>query len=109
VTYSLSGTDASSFDIDSSGKITAKDGVTLDYETDQSYSVVVEATDSNGHENTANVVINLSDVNEAPTASSISSLSGISNQSFSNDISSKVLRLLVVRQPLPSRPRTKVD
>ncbi len=47
VTYALSGTDASSFDIDAStGQLQTK--AALDYETQPSYEVTVTATDSDG-------------------------------------------------------------
>ena len=66
VTYSLSGTDAASFDIGSStGQITTKTNVTYDYETKSSYSLSVDASDGKLTASTP-VAINLNDVNEAP-------------------------------------------
>ena len=67
LTYTLEGTDAASFDIDSaSGQIQTKAGVTYDYETTPSYAVVVKADDSNGGTDTVAVAINLLDVPEPP-------------------------------------------
>ena len=77
LSYSLSGTDAASFEIDAaSGQISLAQGVTLDYESKRSYHVTVEVTD--GHDELGddedpdvidarrNVTISVTDVNEAP-------------------------------------------
>ena len=49
LTYSLTGTDASKFDIGSStAQITVASGTTLDYEAKTSYSVTVNVTDKKG-------------------------------------------------------------
>ncbi len=83
LSYSLGGTDASSFDISSStGQITVATGTTLDYETKKSYSVTVTmavsgTTSVTGTGNTGlspngtgnyliPVTINITDVNETP-------------------------------------------
>ena len=66
VTYSLSGTDAASFDIGSStGQITTKTNLTYDFETKSSYTLAVNATDGKLTASTP-VTIDLNDVNEAP-------------------------------------------
>ena len=80
LTYSLGGTDADSFDIDSSnGQIKTRTGVTYNFEaTKNSYSVTVnvrDSKDSAGNTDTTidatiTVTINLTNVNEAPTVSS---------------------------------------
>ena len=79
LTYSLGGTDASSFDIvATSGQLRTKSGVTYDYETKSSYTVTVSVSDgkdSAGNTDTATdatitVTINLTDVNEAPVFTS---------------------------------------
>ena len=75
--YSLTGTDAASFEIDAaSGQIRLASGVELDYEGKRSYRVTVEVTD--GHDELGDdedpdvtdarrsVTINVTDVNEAP-------------------------------------------
>ncbi|MDE2778132.1 MAG: cadherin domain-containing protein [Chloroflexota bacterium] len=65
LTYTLEGTDAASFDIvQSSGQIQTK--VALDYETKQSYTVTVKATDPSNLTDTIVVTINVVDVNEPP-------------------------------------------
>ncbi len=67
VTYSLSGTDAASFEIGSStGQITTKAGVTYDYETKSSYSLTVEASDGKLSDSIA-VTVSLTDVTETTT------------------------------------------
>ena len=65
LTYTLEGTDAASFEIDStSGQIQTKSGITYDYETTSSYSVTVRADDGNGGTATIAVAIDLLDVDE---------------------------------------------
>ena len=75
LTYSLSGTDAASFDLDTStGRIKTK--AALDYEAKATYSVNVEVTDSEtdsgqldtSTDDTIAVTINIIDKNEPPTA-----------------------------------------
>ena len=75
LTYSLTGTDANDFTIDSaSGQIKVKSA--LDYEGDASYSVTVQVTDNKKADGTADtkiddtitVTVNVLDVNEPPTA-----------------------------------------
>ena len=69
LTYTLEGTDASSFSIAStSGQIRTRSGVTYDYETTPSYTVIVKADDNNGGTDTVTVTIDLTDVNEPPRA-----------------------------------------
>ncbi len=69
VTYSISGTDATSFTIDTdSGQL--KPNQTLDYETKSSYSVTITAKDPSELSDTIDVTINVNDVNEAPVFSS---------------------------------------
>ena len=62
--YSLSGTDAASFEIESGLNDSAKAGqittaMKLDYETKSRYTVVVTATDPSGATDTINVIINV--------------------------------------------------
>ena len=65
--YSLEGTNAASFGIDSgTGQLSTS--AALDYETKDTYSVVVKATDPDGLSGTIDVTINVTDVvDEAPT------------------------------------------
>ena len=68
LTYSLEGTDAASFEIDSgTGQIKTVTGVTYDHEAAQnSYSVTVKAADGNGGSDTIAVTIDVTDVAEQP-------------------------------------------
>ena len=71
LTYTLEGgMDASSFSIVStSGQIRTRSGVTYDYETKSSYTVIVKADDGNGGTDTVTVTITLTDdLNELPLA-----------------------------------------
>ena len=65
LTYSLGGTDAASFSInsDSGSLYTSAD---LDYETKNAYSVTVYVSDGNGGSDSITVTIDVLDVNEAP-------------------------------------------
>lgn len=70
--YSLSGTDAADFNINSStGAVTAK--VAYDYETKSSYSITVTGTIPGIDSDSQNITINVQDVNESPTDISLSS------------------------------------
>ena len=76
LTYSLSGTDASSFTItsdtgvdqddDRGGQISVASGVKLDYETKPTYMVTVTATDPDGLSDSIDVTIMVTDMDEAP-------------------------------------------
>ena len=67
LTYTLSGADAGTFDIESAtGQMVTKEGVSYDYETQTSYSVTVEVSDGNGGSASIAVTVNLTDVDEAP-------------------------------------------
>ncbi|MCG9126313.1 cadherin domain-containing protein, partial [Candidatus Poribacteria bacterium] len=63
LTYTLSGTDAASFAIDStSGQLSTK--TALDYEVKKSYSVTITATDSDSETGSIAVTINVNDVSD---------------------------------------------
>ena len=65
LTYTLSGTDAGSFNINSAtGQLTTKAGVELDYETKSTYTVTVTVSDAQGNIDIISVTINIQDVNE---------------------------------------------
>ncbi|MCG9129645.1 cadherin domain-containing protein [Candidatus Poribacteria bacterium] len=67
LTYSLGGTDASSFSIDeSSGQIQTSSA--LDYEAKTSYSVIVAVSDGNNGLDRISVTINVTDVVESPNS-----------------------------------------
>ena len=64
LTYTLGGTDASAFSINStSGQL--KTSAPLDYETKSSYSVTVSVSDSNNGSDSISVTINITDVDDA--------------------------------------------
>ena len=70
LTYSLEGTDAASFGINSgSGQLSTS--AALDYETKDTYSVVVKATDPGGLSDTIDVTINVTDVVEEDPADTV--------------------------------------
>ena len=65
LTYALSGTDASSFTINSSsGQIMVGTGTMLDFEDKASYTVTVTATDPDGADDTITVTVTVGNVNE---------------------------------------------
>ena len=67
--HRLGGTDADSFEIDSStGQIKTREGVTYDHEARSTYTVTVTAYHSNCGTDDATVTINVNDVNEPPRA-----------------------------------------
>ena len=70
-TYTLSGTDASSFEV-VGGELKLKDSVTADYETKSSYAVTVIATDSEELTTSQAFTVTVNDVNEAPSAITLS-------------------------------------
>ena len=85
LTYTLSGTDAASFDIDRpDGQL--KNKAKLDYETKNSYMVTVTATDSDGLSASIDVTIKVTDVDEAPeiTVGGLA-ISGIARVDYAED------------------------
>ena len=65
LTYALSGTDASSFTINSSsGQIMVGTGTMLDFEDKASYTVTVRATDPDGADDTISVMVEVTNVDE---------------------------------------------
>ena len=87
ITYSISGTNSSYFDIVSNtGVITFK--TTPDFETKSSYSITVKATDTSNNVATQNLTVNLNDVDEvAPNITSNSSYSVAENQTTAFTVS----------------------
>ena len=79
VTFSLSGTDADSFEI-VEGKLQLKSGISADYETQTSYSVTVTGTDSDGLTTSEDFTINVNNLNDnSPVISSDSAYSMVEN------------------------------
>ncbi len=65
LTYSLNGTDAEAFTVDSTtGQL--QTSATLDYETKSSYSVTITASDGKGGITSIDVTINVTDIDETP-------------------------------------------
>ena len=96
LTYSLSGTDAASFDIDAaSGQLTTKEGVSYDYETQASYALTMEASDGNGGSATIDVTVSLTDVEETPPESQEASV----NNAPVFDIGSSAAFILAENSP----------
>ena len=90
LTYSLSGTDAASFEIDAnSGQLRLASGVSLDFEGKKSYRVTVSVSDGADQnddpddviDDTINVVVSVTNVNEAPVVSGDTSPSIAENSS----------------------------
>ena len=94
--YSLSGTDAASFDIDSgTGQLRVSSGLELDFEGKRTYRVTVEVTDGrdeNGDDDMdaiddrQNVTITVTNVNEAPVVTGNTTPSFVENGS--NEVAS---------------------
>ena len=63
----LSGTGNTNFEVDADGIITLKAGASLDYETDQSYSLTAIAQNSAGNSNSVSVIISIGDILDTAT------------------------------------------
>ena len=82
--YSLGGTDAASFDINStSGQLRTK--AALDYEDKHTYSVIVSVTDNNGGNDSINVTIRVNDINEAPEFANASATFSVDENTASGE------------------------
>ena len=67
LTYSLTGADAESFDIEgATGQLTTREGAAYDYESRSTYAVTVTAEDPEGAIASIAVTVNLTDVDETP-------------------------------------------
>ena len=115
LTYSLSG--ASDFVIDATGQIRVAPGVTLDREHTPSYDATVTATDRSNASDSITVTINVSNVNEAPTAVNDTATTA-EDQSVRIDVLANdtdpdtekaALRVSVLTQPLNGRARVESD
>ena len=73
ILYLLSGADAASFDIDSTGQIMVGASAKLDHETNPAYEVTVTARDLEGLSSSVDVTIKVTDVDEPPDISGPSS------------------------------------
>ena len=84
--FTLEGTDAASFDLvtlPDSARLRTKTGVTYDYETKSSYSVMVKVDDGHGGTATASMTINVTDVNEPPARPAAPSVSSVADSTTS--------------------------
>ena len=82
LTYSLQGTDATSFGFDASARqFKTKPGTVYDYEARSSYSVTVQADDGNGGTATTVVTVSLTNAAEVPSAPSAPTVSEVSGDS----------------------------
>ena len=87
LTYSLEGTDASSFAFDAAARqIKTKSGVTLDHEADGSHEVAVKADDGNGGTDTIAVTITVTDVAEPPVAPAAPTVAATDGSTTSLDV-----------------------
>ena len=80
--FTLEGTDAASFNLvtlPDSARLRTKTGVTYDYETKSSYSVIVKVDDGHGGTATASMTINVTDVNEPPARPAAPSVSSVAD------------------------------
>ena len=87
LTYSLEGTDAAKFSIDSSGQIRTQGGLNFDRETKASYSVTVKADDGNGGTDTIAVTITVDNAVEKPLAPGMPTVTATSGSTTSLDVS----------------------
>ena len=115
LTYSLSG--ASDFVIEDTGQIQVAPGVTLDREHTSSYNATVTADDRSNASDSITVTINVSNVNEAPTAVNDTAMTR-EDQSVRIDVlandtdpdTEKANLMVSVRtQPLNGRARVESD
>ncbi|SFD70521.1 carbohydrate-binding protein [Roseivivax sediminis] len=68
----------SRFEIDGDDQLNLVTGVSLDHETEETVSVDVTATDETGQSVTQTIVVNVNDLNEAPTLAAGASLDNLS-------------------------------
>ena len=88
LTYSLEGTDAAKFTVNSSsGQIQTRAGEKYDRETKVSYSVTVKADDGNGGTDTVAVTITLTNAVEIPLAPGMPAVAATSGSTTSLDVS----------------------
>ena len=115
LTYSLAG--ASEFVIDATGQISVAPGVTLDRERISSYEATVTATDRLNESDSITVTINVSNVNEAPTAVNDTATTDedtrvsidVLDNDTDPDTERAALRVAVLTQPLNGRARVEAD
>ena len=82
-TYALSGTDKDFFEL-SGTTLKLKEASTADFETKSSYDVTITTTDAGGLSKAQDLTVNVTDVNDNPTAVALSSSSFDENTSGSD-------------------------
>ena len=113
--YTLSGPDANLFDIDgSTGQIRVGSTAVLDYEAAvRSYSVTVTATDPSGDSDDISVTVEVTNVNEAPTAGPDTAVaaedSSVVVAVLANDTDPEGDTLTVARRDAPRHGRVSVQ
>ena len=81
LTFALSGADAGLFDIASpGGQITVEAGAQLDYETKDTYTVTITVRDLEGLNSSIDLTIKITNVNEAPAVTGVSSTKYVENE-----------------------------
>ena len=87
LTYSMGGTDAASFNFDTSTRqISTRSGVTYDHEAKSSYTVTVTASDGTASD-VMTVTITITDVNEPPVAPAAPTVTATSGSTTGLDVS----------------------
>ena len=92
LTYTLEGTDAASFELDTtttpgSAQIQTKTGVSYDHEVKSSYTVEVKADDNNGGTASVTVTITITDVSEPPGRPAAPTVMATAGSTTSLDVS----------------------
>ena len=83
LTYTLRGTDAASFTVDANtGQLRVGGGTVLDYETKTSYSLTITAAGPNGQTDSADVVINVVDLDEVEGLGTVKFVIGNSGSDY---------------------------
>ena len=106
LTYTLSGTDATSFSVDSSsGQL--RTSAPLDYETKSSYSLTLSVSDNNGGTDSISITITVNDIDEVPannapafTAGDSTTRTVAENTAAGTDIGSEITATDADQNPL---------
>ena len=99
----LSGAGSENFSVATNGDITVTSGVTLDYESTSQYTLSAYATNTSGNSASVEVVIYISDVNDAPIATfdtfNVDEDTYYIGQLTAQDIDSSSLTYTIISQP----------